>query len=92
MVLSLPTALPLTWQNVNWTPISIAALMLIVLTAWYLPVHGARHWYHGKSHTLAAGPAAGQAAAPKVRRTRRCYDSMLLPVRASVAAWACHAT
>ena len=47
VVLALPTALPVTWQNVNWTPISIALVVLVALAAFY----GGGH--HAKSHTLA---------------------------------------
>lgn len=30
----------------------LGLMFLLVLASWFLPQYGARHWYHGKAHTL----------------------------------------
>ncbi len=49
---ALPTAYPITPLDLNWTPVTVGVAMSIVLFVWFLPAVGARHWYHGKAHTL----------------------------------------
>ena len=55
----MPTALPVTTANLNWTPVTVGAVLVVVLSAWWLPGWGARHWYLGKAHTLEDTFAAG---------------------------------
>ena len=49
---TLPTTLPVNSSNLNWTPVTVGVAMTVVLCAWFMPRWGARHWYHGKAHTL----------------------------------------
>ncbi|CAL8466364.1 g5900 [Coccomyxa elongata] len=48
----LPTMYPVSFETFNWTCATVGAVIIGVLAAWYAPKYGARHWYHGKSHTL----------------------------------------
>ncbi|CAL8461967.1 g1498 [Coccomyxa elongata] len=48
----LPTQYPITVSTLNWTPVMLGLVFLLVLASWFLPEYGARHWYHGKAHTL----------------------------------------
>lgn len=48
----LPASYPVTTVNLNWTPITVGIVLILVLVAWFLPKYGARHWYRGKAHTL----------------------------------------
>jgi hypothetical protein len=52
VVFALPRELPVTWENLNWTPVTVGVALLVMLAAWYMPACGVRHWYHGKAHTL----------------------------------------
>lgn len=52
MAFVLPTAYPVSILNFNWSPVTIVLVLSVVLAAWYMPCFGARHWYHGKAHTL----------------------------------------
>lgn len=49
---TLPTVLPVSSSNLNWTPVTVGVAMSVVLGAWFFPKWGARTWYHGKAHTL----------------------------------------
>ncbi|CAL8461965.1 g1496 [Coccomyxa elongata] len=63
--LSMPTKLPVTFRDLNWTPISLGLVILAVLISWSLPGIGARHWFRGKNHTLrpaAPGAPVGRQA------------------------------
>ena len=69
----LPRELPVTWENLNWTPVTVGVALAVMLAAWYLPACGVRLWYHGKAHTLPdarpvrfAGPPC--RAAPSLAR------------------------
>ena len=46
----LPSVIPVVVSNFNWTPVMVGLILGAVLMVWYLPVFGARHWYHGKAH------------------------------------------
>lgn len=48
----LPVAYHVDLTNFNWTPLVLAFCLAAVLFAWFAPGCGARHWYHGKAHTL----------------------------------------
>lgn len=48
----LPTVYPVNVTTLNWTPVVLGLVLTLVLVAWYVPRCGARHWYHGKAHTL----------------------------------------
>ena len=52
VVFALPRQLPVTWLNLNWTPVTVGVALIVMLGAWFLPFCGVRHWYHGKAHTL----------------------------------------
>ena len=43
---------PISYENLNWTCATVGAVIIGVLASWFTPKIGARHWYHGKSHTL----------------------------------------
>ncbi|EIE25067.1 amino acid transporter [Coccomyxa subellipsoidea C-169] len=49
---ALPTIYPVDVTTLNWTPVMLGLVIVGVLISWYLPRCGARHWYHGKAHTL----------------------------------------
>ena len=51
MVFALPTVYPVSWLNLNWTPVTVGVVLFVVLFSWYLPGWGARQWYLGKGHT-----------------------------------------
>ncbi len=57
----LPTIYPVSYDNLNWTCVTVGAVIIGVMIAWFLPKFGARHWYHGKSHTLECRPEAVSA-------------------------------
>jgi len=48
----LPGQLPVTTDNLNWTPITVGIALTVIFGAWYFPKWGASNWYKGKSHTL----------------------------------------
>lgn len=48
----LPTVYPISSDNFNWTCVTVGAVIIGVLGAWFAPKIGARNWYTGKSHTL----------------------------------------
>ena len=52
VVFALPRQLPVTWLNLNWTPVTVGVALAVMLGAWFLPFCGVRHWYHGKAHTV----------------------------------------
>ena len=52
VVFALPRQLPVTWLNLNWTPVTVGVALCVMVGAWFLPLCGVRHWYHGKAHTL----------------------------------------
>ena len=52
MLCIIPTAFPVTAQNLNWTIVVVGLVLVLVLVAWCFPVWGARRWYRGKAHTL----------------------------------------
>ncbi|BDA41316.1 Amino-acid permease BAT1 [Coccomyxa sp. Obi] len=47
----LPSQLPVTTDNLNWTPITVGIALAVIFAAWYLPVWGARNWYSGTRRT-----------------------------------------
>lgn len=47
----LPSQLPVTTDNLNWTPITVGIALVVIFAAWYLPYWGARHWYSGTRRT-----------------------------------------
>ncbi|CAL5222699.1 g5101 [Coccomyxa viridis] len=58
IVMLLPTQLPVDPNNMNYTCVTVGAVMILVIAAWYLPFWGAKHWYIPKRHLQ-------QAALPK---------------------------
>lgn len=44
VLFSLPVAFPVTLKNLNYTPIAASALVVFVLSSWFL---SARHWFQG---------------------------------------------
>ncbi|KAK9909174.1 hypothetical protein WJX75_008248 [Coccomyxa subellipsoidea] len=61
----LPVAYHVDLTNFNWTPLVLAFCLAAVLFAWFAPGCGARHWYHGKAHTLES------TSVPPVRGSNR---------------------
>lgn len=47
----LPSQLPVTTDNLNWTPITVGIALSVIFAAWYLPFWGARNWYSGTRRT-----------------------------------------
>jgi hypothetical protein len=47
----LPTFYPVDAATLNWTPVMLGLVIVLVLTSWFMPRCGARHWYQGKAHT-----------------------------------------
>ena len=44
IVMLLPTQLPVDSNNMNYTCVTVGAVMIIVMGAWYLPYWGAKNW------------------------------------------------
>ena len=44
IVMLLPTQLPVDPNNMNYTCVTVGAVMILVMSAWYLPFWGARNW------------------------------------------------
>ena len=44
IVMLLPTQLPVDPNNMNYTCVTVGAVMILVIAAWYLPFWGAKHW------------------------------------------------
>ena len=44
IVMLLPTQLPVDGGNMNYTCVTVGAVMILVMGAWYLPFWGAKHW------------------------------------------------
>ncbi len=40
----LPTQLPVDPNNMNYTCVTVGAVMILVMGAWYLPYWGAKNW------------------------------------------------
>jgi hypothetical protein len=62
----LPGGLPVTSQNLNWTPITVAIALTVILAAWFLPWIGARNWYKGKRRSQPG--SRRRAAEPRPQR------------------------
>ena len=52
---AIPSSLPVTKHNLNWTGPGLLFLLASLLVWWWLPRVGARHWYKG-----CRGATAGQ--------------------------------
>lgn len=48
IVMLLPTQLPVDPNNMNYTCVTVGAVMILVMGAWYLPFWGARNWVSPK--------------------------------------------
>ena len=44
IVMLLPTQLPVDSNNMNYTCVTVGAVMILVMGAWYLPYWGAKNW------------------------------------------------
>ena len=44
IVMLLPTELPVNPNNMNYTCVTVGAVMMLVMGAWYLPFWGAKNW------------------------------------------------
>jgi hypothetical protein len=44
IVMLLPTQLPVDPNNMNYTCVTVGAVMILVMGAWYLPFWGAKNW------------------------------------------------
>ena len=48
----MPTSYPVDISNINWTPVTVGAALLLVLGGWYLPWCRVWQCHHGKARTL----------------------------------------
>nr|GMD26657.1 amino-acid permease BAT1 homolog isoform X2 [Ipomoea batatas] len=44
VLFSLPVAYPITHKNLNYTPVAVGGLLVLVVSSW---IFGARHWFKG---------------------------------------------
>ena len=44
IVMLLPTQLPVDPNNMNYTCVTVGAVMILVVAAWYIPYWGAKNW------------------------------------------------
>lgn len=44
IIMLLPTQLPVDSSNMNYTCVTVGAVMILVMGAWYLPYWGAKNW------------------------------------------------
>ncbi|KAK9902831.1 hypothetical protein WJX75_007886 [Coccomyxa subellipsoidea] len=72
----LPTTYPISYENLNWTCATVGAVIIGVLASWFTPQIGARHWYHGKSHTLESRHDVGSEGDGSSGRRRRSFRSV----------------
>lgn len=66
--------MPVTSTNINFAPFGLIMVILGALAAWYLPVHGARHWYRGPRHAL-EDLRVQHSAAPPPSRTQSRHEA-----------------
>ncbi len=52
VIFVLPDTYPIDLRTINYSPIAVGLVLLILLATWFCPKYGARHWYRGKAHTL----------------------------------------
>ncbi len=48
----LPDTYPIDLRTINYSPIAVGLVLLVLLATWFFPKYGAQHWYRGKAHTL----------------------------------------
>ena len=52
MVLLLPQLYPITAQTLNYAPICIGIVTVVIVGGWVLPVYGGRYWFKGPLKTI----------------------------------------
>lgn len=68
VVFVLPTAYPVTSLTLNYSPVAVGIVLVGSLLVWFLPVVGARKWYHGA--------AAAKGGLAKLRVLKDYEDSV----------------
>ncbi|CAL8465981.1 g5517 [Coccomyxa elongata] len=52
VIFVLPDTYPIDLRTINYSPIAVGLVLIVLLATWFWPKHGARHWFRCKAHTL----------------------------------------
>lgn len=52
VIFMLPDTYPIDLKTINYSPLAVGVVLIVLLATWFWPRLGARHWFRGKAHTL----------------------------------------
>ncbi|BDA48244.1 Amino-acid permease BAT1 homolog [Coccomyxa sp. Obi] len=52
VIFVLPDTYPIDLRTINYSPIAVGLVLVVLLATWFCPKYGAQHWYRGKAHML----------------------------------------